>query len=136
MDQFKVRREDDVLFLQLMPGVHVSHRLAVEAARALKHISDGDTLPLVVSMAGIDGVALKARMGMNTYPGFSAVALIGDSPVDEVLAGFSHQSLTDTRYFTSKEAGLAWLQTRTETDTAAAGRTGLSSTDEHEESAA
>jgi hypothetical protein len=73
---------------------------------------------------------------MNTYPGFSAVALIGDSPVDEVLAGFAHQSLTDTRYFTSEEAGLAWLQTRTETNAAAAGRTGIPSTQENEESAA
>lgn len=136
MDQFTVRREANVLFLRWAPGAHITYLVAVEAARALRHISNGETLPLVVSMSGIDGLALKARMGMNTYPGFSAVALIGDSPVDEVLAGFSHQSLTDTRYFTSEEAALAWLQTRTATDTAPARRTGMSPTNEQEESAA
>ncbi|WP_104119276.1 hypothetical protein [Arthrobacter sp. B1805] len=136
MDQFTVHREANVLFLRWAPGAHITYLVAVEAARALRHISDGETLPLVVSMAGIDGLALKARMGMNTYPGFSVVALIGDSPVDEVLSGFSHQSLTDTRYFISEEAALAWLQTRTETDTAPARRTGMAPTNENEESAA
>ncbi|MGV0110843.1 DUF7793 family protein [Arthrobacter sp. CP30] len=138
MDQFAVRRDSDVLFLRWTPGTRITHLLAIEAALALKHLSDGQTLPLIVTMSGIDGLALKARMGMNAYPGFSAVALIGDSPVDEVLSGFSHQSMTDTRYFTSEGAGLAWLEEASGPNATAprAARTRTVMTDEQAESAA
>jgi hypothetical protein len=110
VDQFVVHRNDDVLFLRRAPGVRIEHALAVEAATALSRLSEGLSLPLVVVMGGIDGLSLKTRMGMNAYRGFSVVALVGDGPVDEVLAGFAQDSSTRTRYFMDENEALSWVE--------------------------
>lgn len=110
MDQFVVARDDDVLFLRWAPGARITHAVAVEAATALRHLSEGRILPLVVVMRGIDGVTLKTRLEMNSYQGFSVVALVGDGPVDEVLAGFAHGALTPTRYFTEEKSARTWVE--------------------------
>jgi hypothetical protein len=110
VDQFVVARNDDVLLLRWAPGVNITHALAVEAATALSQLSKGLLLPLVVVMGGIDGLTLKTRMGMNAYRGFSVVALVGDGPVDEVLAGFAHGSLTRTLYFTDEDTARSWVE--------------------------
>ncbi|WP_146069715.1 hypothetical protein [Arthrobacter sp. B0490] len=114
MDQFVVGRDDEVLFLRWLPGVRITHALAVEAATALSQLSRGVILPLVVVMGGIDGLTLKTRIEMNAYQGFSVVALVGDGPVDEVLAGFAHGSLTRTRYFTDEDAARSWVDDQTD----------------------
>uniref|UniRef100_UPI003735751A DUF7793 family protein n=1 Tax=Arthrobacter pityocampae TaxID=547334 RepID=UPI003735751A len=84
--------------------------MAVEVAMALRQLSEGRILPLLVIMRGIDGVTLQARLGMNAYRGFSVVALVGDGPVDEVMAGFSHRSLVPTRYFTEEDSARLWVE--------------------------
>jgi hypothetical protein len=116
VDQFAVSRIDDVLFLRWQSGAQISHAMAVDAAASLRSLSDGRILPLVVVMGGIDGLTLKTRMGMNAYRGFSIVALIGDGPVDEVLAGFAHNSATPTRYFTSEVDAVDWIDDYTASD--------------------
>jgi hypothetical protein len=110
MKQFTAQRADDVLYLRWAPAVQITHPVAVEAARGLEALSGGATLPLIVVMGGIDGVTLQARLGMNSYSGFARIALVGDGPVDEVLAGFAYSSPTSTRYFTSESEALAWIQ--------------------------
>lgn len=110
MSEFVVALKDGVLSLRWARGVRITHALAVEAAAALRALTDGQILPLVVLMRGIEGLTLKTRLGMNAYRGFSMVALIGDSPVDEVLAGFAHNSSTPTRYFTSETDALSWIR--------------------------
>lgn len=110
MDQFVVARDDDVLSLRWVPGARITHALAVEAARTLRQLSGERILPLVVVMRGIDGVTLKTRLGMNAYQGFSVVALVGDGPVDEVLAGFAYGGLTPTRYFTEEDSARSWIE--------------------------
>lgn len=80
----------------------------------LQHLSQGQCLPLVVFMAGVDGLTLEARLDMNAYLVFSAVALVGHSPDDEVLAGFSYQSPTHRRYFTSEDDARAWIAAQLE----------------------
>jgi hypothetical protein len=110
LDQFAVGRQKGVLFLRWEPGVRITHAMAVAAAASLRELSDGEILPLVVVMGGIDGLTLKTRMEMNAYQGFSLVALVGDGPVDEVLAGFAHGSRTPTRYFTDETDALSWVQ--------------------------
>ncbi len=110
MEQFAAYRTDDVLYVRWSRGVLITHPVAVEAARALEVLGAGQTLPLIVVMGGIDGVTLQARLGMNTYSGFARVALIGDGPVDEVLAGFAYSAPTNTRYFSSEADALSWIE--------------------------
>ncbi|KNC18721.1 hypothetical protein AC792_10530 [Arthrobacter sp. RIT-PI-e] len=109
-DQFTAHRTDHVLYLHWARGAEITLPLAVEAARILEGLAGGEILPLIVVMGGIDGVAIRARMGMNAYRGFARVALVGDGPVDEVLAGFAHASATSTHYFTSESQALAWIR--------------------------
>ncbi len=109
MDQFTAGRADNVLFLRWASGVQITHPVAVKAARSLEVLSGGENLPLIVEMGGIDGLTLQARLGMNSYRGFARVALVGDGPVDEVLAGFAYASPTSTRYFTSEAEALDWI---------------------------
>lgn len=109
-DQFTAHRTDNVLHLTWAPGVEITHPLAVDAAQLLAVLGAGEILPLIVVMGGIDGLTFKARMGMNAYRGFARVALVGDGPVDEVLAGFAHTSATPTRYFSSEARALAWIR--------------------------
>lgn len=110
--EFAVALKEGVLFLWWAPGLRITHALAVEAAASLRELSDGRVLPLVVVMRGIDGVTLETRLKMNAYDGFSRVGLVGDGPVDEILAGFAHQSVTPTRYFTSEAEALSWIEGR------------------------
>jgi hypothetical protein len=110
MNQFTAQRTDDVLYLRWAPGVQITHPVAVQAARALEALNEGQILPLIVVMGGIDGVTLQARLGMNSYTGFARIALIGDGPVDEVLAGFAYSSPTSTRYFSSESEALGWIR--------------------------
>ncbi|MHA7241318.1 DUF7793 family protein [Arthrobacter sp. TMS1-12-1] len=115
MDQFEVNRTEDVLYLRWRAGVQITHPVAVDAAHALAEISGPELLPLIVVMGGIDGLTFRTRVGMNSYRGFSRVALIGDGPVDEVMAGFAVNSLTPTRYFTSETEALSWIKERQST---------------------
>jgi hypothetical protein len=89
--------------------MQITHPVAVAAARELAALSRGEILPLIAVMSGIGGVTLQARLAMNSYEGFTRIALVGSGPVDEVLAGFASSSLTSTRYFPSEAEALAWL---------------------------
>jgi len=75
----------------------------------LEKLSGGQTLPLLVDIVRVTGLAAEARAGMNAYKGFSIIALLGDHPVGTVLAAFAQQSLTPTAYFTDEESALRWL---------------------------
>ncbi|OAE03109.1 hypothetical protein [Arthrobacter sp. OY3WO11] len=46
---------------------------------------------------------------MNTYRGFSAVALVGDHPMGTVISGFARRSSTPTAFFTNEAEALRWL---------------------------
>ncbi|NUT73336.1 STAS/SEC14 domain-containing protein [Pseudarthrobacter sp. C4D7] len=111
MDElFTASCDQGLLHLQWNPGVHITHDIAVRAARMLGRLSGGRVLPLLVDLAGVAGLTPEARAGMNSYRGFSAVALIGDGPMGKVVAAFSQRSLTPTAYFTNRPDALEWLQ--------------------------
>ncbi|MBG6182371.1 hypothetical protein IWX65_000300 [Arthrobacter sp. CAN_A214] len=109
---FSVSREEDFLRLRWMPGTVITHAIGVSAASALADLHGPSILPLLVNMTGISMVTPEAREGMMNYRRFSHVALIGEDPVDEVMAAFSHRSPVPTRYFTSETDGLHWLVNR------------------------
>lgn len=109
MDKFAASFDSGLLRLQWAPGTFITYEIAVQAARVLEKLGGGQTLPLLVDIAGVAGLAAEARTGMNAYRGFSIIALLGDHPVGTVLAAFAKQSLTPTAYFTDEESALRWL---------------------------
>ena len=109
---FSVSLEEGFLQLRWEPGTAITHAVGVAAASALADLHGPSVLPLLVNMSGISLVTPEAREGMMNYKRFSHVALIGEDPVDEVMAAFSHRSSVATRYFTSETDGLHWLLNR------------------------
>lgn len=109
MDHFVASCKNGLLRLNWAQGTYITHELAVHAARTLEKLSEGKTLPILVNVEGITGVAVEARAGMNAYRGFSMTALIGDHPMGTVLSAFARQSPTPNAYFTNEKAALRWL---------------------------
>lgn len=109
MDKFAASFSSGLLRLHWAPGTFITYEIAVQAARVLEKLGRGQTLPLLVDVGGVTGLAAKARTGMNAYRGFSIIAILGDHPVGTVLAAFAKQSLTPTAYFTDEESARRWL---------------------------
>ncbi|PNI09152.1 hypothetical protein CXX84_07430 [Arthrobacter sp. AFG7.2] len=109
MERFAASKDNGILRLQWAPLTFVTYEIAVQAARVLADLSGNQQLPLLVDITGVTGLAPEARAGMNTYRGFSTVALVGDHPMGTVISGFAQQSATPTAFFTNGAEALRWL---------------------------
>lgn len=102
-----------LLHLKWEHGDVVTERDAEAMMKRAKVLSAGRTLPLLVEMTGvawIDQGALKAFAG--TWP-LTRAAVVGTSPVDQTIADFytgRHKPVHPTRFFTSMDEALAWLE--------------------------
>jgi len=83
------------------------------AVVAVRHLANGDRLPMLLDITGVAAVekdASKAYMKSRTV---TAYAMLGAGPVDRVLAHFSLGSGNPTmpvQFFTSETQALAWLE--------------------------
>ncbi|RJT74876.1 STAS/SEC14 domain-containing protein [Arthrobacter cheniae] len=109
MSLFETSYEKGFLRLRWLPGARITYADAVEAALALSTLPGPRPAPLLVHITGIASVSIGARAGMIAYRGFSRVAVVGERPMDEMLAAFSYRAPTPTRYFTSEPIALDWL---------------------------
>ncbi|MDQ0146025.1 DUF7793 family protein [Pseudarthrobacter niigatensis] len=101
-----------LLHLKWSPGDVVTERDARTLMHRARALSGGRALPMLVEMTGLEWIdqgALKAFAG--TWP-VKCAAVVGTSPVDQTLADFymgRHKPAHPTRYFTSMDEALAWL---------------------------
>jgi hypothetical protein len=75
-------------------------------------LSSGRTLPMLVEMAGMTWIDRPAKEVFAAPWPLERMALVGASPVDEVIAGFymaRHTPACRTRFFTSVDKALTWL---------------------------
>jgi hypothetical protein len=80
------------------------------AHEIIREVSDGYLLPLVVYLQGLVGIAPDARSVILEGFFSSRVAFVGTGPVDQVIAAFLEQALTETRYFECPQAAAAWAR--------------------------
>ncbi|RJT75124.1 STAS/SEC14 domain-containing protein [Arthrobacter cheniae] len=106
---FEASREEDFLCLRWGPGAHDTYADAVEAALALSTLPGSKPAPLLVHITGIASVSIGARTGMLAYRGFPRVAVVGEKPMDEMLAAFAARASMPVRYFTMELIALEWL---------------------------
>ncbi|MTD15706.1 STAS/SEC14 domain-containing protein [Nakamurella sp. YIM 132087] len=106
---------DSVVHLSWRPDLMIDEDLARYAADRMEEFCGGGFRmhPLLVDMTGIAGVTTAARNAFGEPSGTAAVALLGETPVDRVMATFVigvNQPSAATRYFTDRAEALHWLR--------------------------
>jgi hypothetical protein len=104
---------DDFIRLWWAPGVTITGELAHEAVDAVETICAGRKRPMLVDMTGTGNLTRAARV-VFAQPSFaSAIALLGKSAVDRVIANFAlgvSPVPVPTRFFTVESVAMAWLR--------------------------
>jgi len=107
-------RTDGIMHLVWSPGSHVSEEDADSAVTTMNQIcaGTGGGKPLLVDMRNAGVTSSGARDVFAMPHAALRVALLGESPVDEVIARFftrAHRPARPTRYFTSESEAIIWL---------------------------
>lgn len=95
------------------PGVTISGDLAREAVAALERICAGQRRAMLVDMTATGQLTRAARVVFAQESAASAIALLGKSAVDRVIANFAlgvSPVPVPTRFFTSESVALTWLR--------------------------
>lgn len=103
----------DIVHLIWARGAAVDTEDAVTVVRTIDRINADRVRPLLVDMRECGTLTPGARKVFSEPHSTSRVALLGESPVDRVIANFFigvRQPPRPTRYFTSEATGTAWLQ--------------------------
>lgn len=105
---------DEAGFVRLSwePGVKITGDLAREAVAALERVCGGRPRPMLVDMTSTGALTRGARVVFAEKSAASAIALLGKSAVDRVIANFAlgvSPVPVPTRFFTVESVALAWL---------------------------
>lgn len=95
------------------PGVKISGELAREAVEAVGRVCGGQRRPMLVDMTATGELTRAARVVFAQESAASAIALLGRSAVDRVIANFAlgvSPVPVPTRFFTSESVAMAWLR--------------------------
>lgn len=82
------------------------------AGATVRAMADGRRMPVMLVITGVVGVSVEARQVYASSIAASAFALVGESPVDRVIAHYLLRSKTETipaQFFTSEAEAIDWL---------------------------
>ncbi|WCI09778.1 hypothetical protein PJ267_10040 [Arthrobacter sp. OVS8] len=82
-------------------------------------MANGRRMPVMLVITGVVGVSVEARQVYAGSIAASAFALVGESPVDRVIAHYLLRSKTETipaQFFTSEAEAIDWLGQYTSED--------------------
>ena len=82
------------------------------AGSAVRALAGGRRMPVLLIITGVVGVSVEARHVYATSIAASAFALVGESPVDRVIAHYLLRSKTESipaQFFTSEAEAISWL---------------------------
>ncbi|MHC6219651.1 DUF7793 family protein [Arthrobacter sp. MMS24-S77] len=105
--------EDGIVEVTLPPNTVVRSPEAHAAAAAVRAFADGRRLPLLLTVTGVLSVTNDARLTYTNSVAVSACALLGESPVDRVIAHYLLRARSDSvpaRFFTSEAEARDWLR--------------------------
>lgn len=104
--------ESGIVQVTLPPNEEVAGAEARVAGAAVRAIANGRRVPVMLVMTGVVGVSVEARQVYVSSIAASAFALVGESPVDRVIAHYLLRSRTETipaQFFTSEAEAVEWL---------------------------
>ncbi|WP_236557630.1 DUF7793 family protein [Arthrobacter sp. 9AX] len=100
------------LHVRWTPGAVVTEVEATALKSRAAELSSGQALPMLVEMASMKSIHRRATEIFSAPWPLERMALVGASPVDEVLACFyasRHTHSCPTRFFTSLDEAMTWL---------------------------
>ena len=82
------------------------------AGATVRALANGRRMPVLLVITGVVGVSVEARQVFAGSIAASAFALVGESPVNRVIAHYLLRSKTETipaQFFTSEAEAIEWL---------------------------
>ena len=111
--RFRIEESPDgIVRLTWDRDVRVTAERAKQAMAAVDDVNAGRRRPLLVRMARTTALDREAREQFGEKTSISAIALLGETPVDRLLAASTlGRVLTQApaRYFTDEREAVAWL---------------------------
>jgi hypothetical protein len=111
--QIRVRAlENGVIQVTLPPNREIAGAEARVAGVAVRALAAGRRVPVVLVICGVVGVSIEARQAYVSSIAASAFAVVGETPVDRVIAHYLLRSKTETipaQFFTSETEAVEWL---------------------------
>ena len=107
------RLEGGIIEVALPPHGEIEGPEAQVAGAAVRELADGKRVPVLLIISGVVGVSAEARQVYAGSIAASAFALVGESPVDRVIAHYLLRSKSDTipaDFFLSRTEALEWLR--------------------------
>lgn len=104
--------EDGIVEVTLPPNGIVRVQEARAAAATVRAMAAGRRLPVLLTVTGVQSVTNEARQTYSDSVAVSAFALLGESPVDRVIAHYLLRVKSDSipaRFFTSGLEAREWL---------------------------
>lgn len=109
-------RDDGILEVVLPASEEIEGPEARVAGAAVRALANGQRLPVLLVISGVVGVSLEARHVYATSIEVSAFAVVGESPVDRVIAHYllrSKPEMIPAQFFTSEAQAVEWLRQHT-----------------------
>jgi hypothetical protein len=108
-----------IIEVALPPNEEIAGPEARVAGATVRAMADGRRMPVMLVITGVVGVSVEARQVYAGSIAASAFALVGESPVDRVIAHYLLRSKTETipaQFFTSEAEAIEWLGQYTSED--------------------
>ena len=105
-------RDGGIIEVALPANEEIEGPEARVAGATVRALANGRRMPVLLVITGVVGVSLEARHVYATSIAASAFALVGESPVDRVIAHYLLRSKTETipaQFFTSEAEAIDWL---------------------------
>jgi hypothetical protein len=101
-----------IIRVTLPPNEEIAGAEARVAGTAVRALANGRRVPVVLVITGVLGVSVEARQAYVSSIAASAFAVVGETPVDRVIAHYLLRSKTETipaQFFTSEAEAVEWL---------------------------
>ncbi|MET3920170.1 hypothetical protein [Arthrobacter sp. UYEF20] len=101
-----------IIQVTLPPNEEIAAAEARVAGAAVRALAIGRRMPVMLVITGVLGISVEARHVYTSSIAASAFALVGESPVDRVIAHYLLRSKSETipaQFFTSEAEAVEWL---------------------------
>lgn len=94
-------------------GVEITGEIAEAHASRARALSGDELRPVLLEITGVSAISREARAVFSSSRTSSAIAVLGETPVDRVIANFllgGDPPPCPTRFFSTESEAMAWLE--------------------------